>query len=174
MFRSRWQLHFLLFGHGQQTWEYSPAYALRSYVYVGAPALLAKPMVASGLTKIQLFYALRVALALAAAFANYRFYLAVKHHLFGPQVAASLALFLAFCTGPFIANAGEAGDGSASYARVCSPRLLSCVGRPGVFLGQRCCRPPRPWSCARWAWLLGSKRTMRSAGLPMPSLSAAV
>ena len=28
------QLHYLLYGSGFQTWEYSPAYALRSYGYI--------------------------------------------------------------------------------------------------------------------------------------------
>ena len=28
------QMHFLMFGSGFQTWEYSPKYAIRSYAYL--------------------------------------------------------------------------------------------------------------------------------------------
>ena len=30
-------LHYLVYGHGWQTWEYAPQYALRSYAYLLAP-----------------------------------------------------------------------------------------------------------------------------------------
>ena len=32
--------HFLMYGSGFQTWEYSPAYALRSYLYVAMHAAI--------------------------------------------------------------------------------------------------------------------------------------
>ena len=42
-------VHFMLFGFGQQTWEYSPVYALRSYAYLLPHALVARiGMVLSG------------------------------------------------------------------------------------------------------------------------------
>ena len=35
-------VHFMLFGFGQQTWEYSPVYALRSYAYLLPHALVVR------------------------------------------------------------------------------------------------------------------------------------
>lgn len=40
-------LHYLLYGHGLQTWEYSARFCLRSYAYLGLhalPALPARPL----------------------------------------------------------------------------------------------------------------------------------
>ena len=36
-------LHYLLFGRGFQTWEYSPVFALRTYAYVAIHAVLGAP-----------------------------------------------------------------------------------------------------------------------------------
>jgi len=39
----KFQTHYLLYGKGFQTWEYSPQYALRSYLYLllhAAPAYI--------------------------------------------------------------------------------------------------------------------------------------
>ena len=33
------QMHYLMFGKGFQTWEYSPKYAIRSYAYLWIHAL---------------------------------------------------------------------------------------------------------------------------------------
>ena len=65
--------HFLLHGHGMQTWEYSPTYALRSYLYIALHALAIKAGQWSGVVlllgggKIGEFYFLRAVLATACA-----------------------------------------------------------------------------------------------------------
>lgn len=62
-------LHFLIFGHGLQTWEYSPQYALRSYPY-----LLPLLWIGGGLKylfgseKIVIYYALRGCISLFSAY----------------------------------------------------------------------------------------------------------
>jgi len=70
-------LHFVLFGSGMQTWEYSSRFALRPWLYlwlhgaVAAPAAalsrLLSPGLGLGRSKKVAFYAVRVALALASA-----------------------------------------------------------------------------------------------------------
>ncbi|TYZ65298.1 hypothetical protein PybrP1_002306 [[Pythium] brassicae (nom. inval.)] len=76
-------LHFLLHGFGFQTWEYSPAYALRSYVYLAfhwviarlaglALALGASPELA--VSKVLIFYGVRGALGLLCAYAEAALY----------------------------------------------------------------------------------------------------
>jgi alpha-1,2-mannosyltransferase len=134
-------VHYLLFGSGLQTWEYSPAFALRSYLYLvlhaaplralyallaDAPALLSSVLLlpsasfaahvnsvqAFGVpTKVLLFYALRIALGTAAAFAEARFVVAATralHRTLGTcarHAGAFLLLFTAFGPGQFIAAA---------------------------------------------------------------------
>ena len=51
-------LHFILFGDGFQTWEYSPAYSLRSYLYIYLHALPLMPII-NFFEKMTLFYVLR-------------------------------------------------------------------------------------------------------------------
>ena len=67
-------LHYITHGFGQQTWEYSPDYALRSYAYLLPYAALLKIAEATVPThllfiapKVALFYAVRIALASASA-----------------------------------------------------------------------------------------------------------
>ena len=61
-------LHFLLFGNGFQTWEYSPKYALRSYLYIYLHALPIWPFVSFVANKITLFYILRFVFALISSY----------------------------------------------------------------------------------------------------------
>lgn len=66
-------LHYLLYGEGFQTWEYSPDFALRSYLYVIAHYAFAFPLDAVGRIispdagKLAAFYGLRCVFALATA-----------------------------------------------------------------------------------------------------------
>ncbi|GJP56522.1 hypothetical protein CLOM_g15586 [Closterium sp. NIES-68] len=64
-------LHYLLHESGFQTWEYSSAFALRSYLYLVLHALVALPVTlifGNGIGKLNAFYAVRLALgALSAA-----------------------------------------------------------------------------------------------------------
>jgi len=60
-------LHFVLFGNGLKTWEYSPAYSLRSYLYIylhALPLWAFKWIVSS---KMTLFYMLRFVLAFVSS-----------------------------------------------------------------------------------------------------------
>ena len=62
-------LHFVLFGNGFQTWEYSPQFSLRSYLYIylhAAPIYLFKNLI----SKITLFYLLRFILAIVSSYAE--------------------------------------------------------------------------------------------------------
>lgn len=48
-------MHYLAFGSGLQTWEYSPEYTLRSYAYLLPHAALAKAMaLALGLLQVRI------------------------------------------------------------------------------------------------------------------------
>lgn len=99
-------LHFLLFGSGMQTWEYSPQFALRSYLYLllhapaaGVPSLL---LGTSRTGKLAGFYLLKAALGLASAGTEAWLYHAVAVR-YRPAVAHSFLLFLGVSSGMFAA-----------------------------------------------------------------------
>ncbi|RLN57329.1 hypothetical protein BBJ28_00005094, partial [Nothophytophthora sp. Chile5] len=108
-------LHFLLYGFGFQTWEYSPVYALRSYAYllfhlvitkltaVGAGLGLLGTMGGAGVSKILLFYGLRGALGLLCAYAEALFYRSSINR-FGRRTARYLLWLLLFNAGLFHAS----------------------------------------------------------------------
>lgn len=107
-------LHFIMHGFGFQTWEYSPVYALRSYLYLVFHWLLAKAT-ALGLTlsalgaaqqtvsKIMVFYGVRGALGLICAYAEGLFYRSCTAH-FGRRTARYLLWILMWNAGMFHAS----------------------------------------------------------------------
>jgi alpha-1,2-mannosyltransferase len=108
-------LHFLLHGFGFQTWEYSPVYALRSYLYLRLHSAVANATtfgmslglfggadVAAG-AKPMLFYALRGALGLACAYAEAHLYRS-SIPVFGRRAARFLLWLLVFNAGLFHAS----------------------------------------------------------------------
>ena len=125
--------HYLLHGYGLQTWEYSPTYALRSYLYVwlhvvaiwladvsGVSGLLAEAKLAGEgggrLRKIGEFYALRMVLATVCALCEARLCYAIAAR-FRRSIAVLTALLLA----------GSAGMFHASVAYVPSAFAMYCI-----------------------------------------------
>jgi alpha-1,2-mannosyltransferase len=102
-------LHYALYGRGLQTWEYSPAHALRSWLYVllhgGAPAFAAGAF--WGADKIAVFHRLHALLALSSA--------AGEMWLVGGLAAAA---------GPSLARASWAALALSAGMTVAAPALL--------------------------------------------------
>lgn len=71
-------LHFLLHGSGLQTWEYSPIYGLRSYLYIILHALPLWPLRFITSSKIIEFYALRFVFALVISYFESLLYSCLK------------------------------------------------------------------------------------------------
>uniref|UniRef100_UPI0035901F93 alpha-1,2-mannosyltransferase ALG9 isoform X1 n=1 Tax=Myxine glutinosa TaxID=7769 RepID=UPI0035901F93 len=98
-------VHYLLYGQGFQTWEYSPAYALRSYAYLW---LLALPgwlhAHVLGANKILVFYFMRCLLAFGSCLCELYFYRAVCKR-FGLHAGRLTLVFLALAPGMFISSA---------------------------------------------------------------------
>lgn len=96
--------HFLLYNSGFQTWEYSPAYALRSYTYLlihAFPGWLYGHLFQSN--KILVFYFLRCLLGFGCAACEAYFYRAANK-VFGGHVAKCLLAFLVFSPGLFVSS----------------------------------------------------------------------
>ncbi|KAK4536851.1 hypothetical protein CDCA_CDCA10G2876 [Cyanidium caldarium] len=102
-------LHFLLFGSGFQTWEYSPVYALRSYAYLFPLRWLGQVLWPRWLHhpagRARLFFMLRGALGLACAAAETTLFAAECSESSGDQEAAYLYVaFSAMSPGMFHAG----------------------------------------------------------------------
>lgn len=64
-------IHFLIYGKGQQTWEYSPEYALRSYLYVILHSIPAYILYLLGIQGVTAFYILRAMWGVFAGVCQY-------------------------------------------------------------------------------------------------------
>jgi alpha-1,2-mannosyltransferase len=106
-------LHYILYRFGLQTWEYSPVYALRSYLYLIFHAILAKAasfgfslgVLGNGgvMSKVMIFYGLRGAFALMSAYCEAYFYQSCIK-AFGRRTSRYLLCFLILNAGLFHAS----------------------------------------------------------------------
>lgn len=98
-------LHLFLYGRGFQTWEYSPAYGLRSYLYVllyYPPAELFRMVLPN--TKVTTFYFVRCFIALTDAAADVFLYSTVCERI-SNNVGRLYLFFRALGPGAFVAGA---------------------------------------------------------------------
>ncbi|KAK7090377.1 alpha-1,2-mannosyltransferase ALG9-like isoform X2 [Littorina saxatilis] len=94
--------HYLLYGYGFQTWEYSPVYAIRSYAYIllhVLPLKIFQTLVTDN--KILVFYLLRCVLGIACAGCEVYLYKTVNQHV-GSNIARLMLWFQLLSTGMFI------------------------------------------------------------------------
>ncbi|XP_043259088.1 alpha-1,2-mannosyltransferase ALG9 [Colletes gigas] len=97
--------HYLLYGTGQQTWEYSPQFALRSYMYLlihMVPAKLYHYLLEPN--PVLVFYFVRCLLSLGCALSEAYFYKNVCRE-FGIHIGRLTLVFLIFSSGMYIASA---------------------------------------------------------------------
>ncbi|XP_068628851.1 alpha-1,2-mannosyltransferase ALG9 [Battus philenor] len=96
-------LHYLVYGSGLQTWEYSPVYAIRSYMPLWLFAVPAK-ILSFVMYPVSVFYTIRALLATLAACADLMFYKAVCHE-FGVHVGRVWLCLTLPCAGMFACSA---------------------------------------------------------------------
>lgn len=75
-----WEVvHHLLYGHGMQTWEYAPQFAIRTYAFVAPLYLVGAALrYAANLPKVAVFYTLRMVLGLCTALAQSQYLDAIQ------------------------------------------------------------------------------------------------
>ncbi|KAG0238527.1 mannosyltransferase [Actinomortierella wolfii] len=99
-------LHYLQYGSGLETWEYSPMYAIRSWAYIllhAIPAELAR--LAMSANSLQLFFIVRIMLGAVSAHCEATLYRAVVEE-FDPRIGRYLLMALLTSAGMWIsANA---------------------------------------------------------------------
>jgi alpha-1,2-mannosyltransferase len=96
-------LHYLLFGHGMQTWEYSPDFAIRTYAFIYPLLMLgsiAKPYFPN---KVQLFLLMRVIFGFSTAFSESMFLNAIKIKFQNIEFMVAF-IFTAFSSGMFFTS----------------------------------------------------------------------
>src|SRR5947207_10242180 len=108
--------HYLVHSSGFQTWEYSPLYAIRSWLYIAIHALVIKTFAVlqftkvfharqryciSDIAKIQQFYGLRIVLGVASTFCE-TFLVHYVQLYQCPSVGMDLLLILFASAGMFI------------------------------------------------------------------------
>ncbi|XP_053125529.1 alpha-1,2-mannosyltransferase ALG9-like isoform X2 [Hemicordylus capensis] len=111
-------MHYLVYGKGFQTWEYSPAYAIRSYAYLwlhALPALFHARVLQTN--KVLIFYFLRCLLAFLSCVCELYFYKAVCKK-FGLHVSRLMLAFLVLSTGMFCSAAAFLPSSFCMYSTV--------------------------------------------------------
>uniref|UniRef100_H2YLZ4 Mannosyltransferase n=1 Tax=Ciona savignyi TaxID=51511 RepID=H2YLZ4_CIOSA len=95
-------LHHLLYGEGFQTWEYSPAYAIRSWAYIYMHSMFTWAHFGFlNSNKLLVFYFIRMIFGLICTLCQVQFYEGVALR-FGNNVARILLTFMVLSTGMFI------------------------------------------------------------------------
>jgi len=97
-------LHYLLYGRGLQTWEYSPQFALRSYTYLllhGIPGWFYDTFFQP--TPVLVFYFTRCLLAICCAATELFMYKAICRE-FGVHIGRMWIIFQLFSAGMFISS----------------------------------------------------------------------
>ncbi|GBB88318.1 hypothetical protein RclHR1_14890008 [Rhizophagus clarus] len=107
--------HYLQYGYGMQTWEYSPIYAIRSWAYIQLHATIGN--VFSSLfnhDKIKVFYAIRVIFAVICSLCEVLFYLSAVNNL-GPRVGRYLIVTMLISAGMWNASTAYLPSTFAMY-----------------------------------------------------------
>ncbi|KAL3468039.1 Alg9-like mannosyltransferase family-domain-containing protein [Aspergillus heterothallicus] len=96
--------HYLNHGYGLQTWEYSPAYSIRSWLYISFHSLVGKIGSFMVSKKSSEFYFIRFFLAMVCAACQTKLYSAICRNL-NPRIGLLFIMILAFSPGMFHASA---------------------------------------------------------------------
>jgi alpha-1,2-mannosyltransferase len=93
--------HYLNHGYGMQTWEYSPVYAIRSWLYIGLHAIIiAVGRLLPFISKTAEFYFLRVTLACVCAICETTFFNIIAKTL-NRRIAYFFTIIVIFSPGTF-------------------------------------------------------------------------
>ncbi|ELU39400.1 asparagine-linked glycosylation 9 protein isoform a [Rhizoctonia solani AG-1 IA] len=109
-------LHYLDQGHGFQTWETSPAYAVRSWAYILLHLFPAKfPIWLASFDKRHTFFGLRMIFAFVTSFCEARLFTTVAEHV-NDRVARYMLFILMFNAGMWNASTAFLPSTFAMYA----------------------------------------------------------
>ncbi|KAL4806599.1 Alg9-like mannosyltransferase family-domain-containing protein [Aspergillus unguis] len=107
--------HYLDHGYGLQTWEYSPVYSIRSWLYISIHGLVGRIGSAVLSKKSSEFYFIRFFLAMMCAACQTRLYSAICRTL-SPRIGLLFLMIIAFSPGMFHASASFLPSSFTMYA----------------------------------------------------------
>ncbi|KAI9710855.1 MAG: hypothetical protein M1812_007307 [Candelaria pacifica] len=110
--------HYLNHGYGLQTWEYSPEYAIRSWLYISLHAMIGKLWsIMPSTTKSSEFYFIRTILAFTCAGCEARLFSVISRTL-NPRMGILFLLAMIFSPGMFHASAAYLPSSFAMYTNM--------------------------------------------------------
>ena len=125
--------HYLSHGYGFQTWEYSPEYAIRSWLYIAIHAFIGRSIALftwEPYAKRHEFIGIRIALATVSAFCQARLFNAVAKHV-ETRVAVLMALVMTSSTGMFYASVAYLPSSFSMYTSMLGlAAFLKTKGKP--------------------------------------------
>ncbi|KAL6231318.1 hypothetical protein BDW75DRAFT_233690 [Aspergillus navahoensis] len=107
--------HYLDHGYGLQTWEYSPVYSIRSWLYIAFHAIVGKIGSFVVGSKSSEFYFIRFFLAMICAACQTRLYSAICRAL-SPRIGLLFLIIVSFSPGIFHASAAFLPSSFTMYA----------------------------------------------------------
>ncbi|KAL4970582.1 Alg9-like mannosyltransferase family-domain-containing protein [Aspergillus stella-maris] len=107
--------HYLDHGYGLQTWEYSPVYSIRSWLYISIHGLVGKIGSFMVSRKSSEFYFIRFFLAMICAGCQTRLYSAICRTL-SPRIGLLFLMLVAFSPGMFHASTAFLPSSFTMYA----------------------------------------------------------
>jgi alpha-1,2-mannosyltransferase len=107
-------MHYLMYKFGFQTWEYSPVYGLRSYLYLWFHVLIGHLFSLIAPSKSFVFYGVKLGLGTTCAFCQ-TYFLSGVYSRFGLHVSIFTLLFLLFSPGMFISSTSFLPSSFAMY-----------------------------------------------------------
>jgi len=124
-------LHYLLYGHGLQTWEYAPEFAIRTYAFVAplvAIGRIAKPF----MSKLDMFQLIRTVLGVFTAYSQSRFVVAIRQRFSETEGLLTMLLIL-LSPGVFFSSTSLLPSAVAmnlvmlSYSSWMTNQCVSCI-----------------------------------------------
>ena len=130
-------LHYLLYGHGLQTWEYAPAFAIRTYSFLTPAYLVGLALKVLGTGKLEVFYGIRLILGLFSAFSQAQFVSAFQRTVGAESpVARLMCMFLFFSPGVFFCSTSYLPSAlTSSCVALCCAQWLSQRFELAIFWG---------------------------------------
>ncbi|KAL4876260.1 hypothetical protein BJY04DRAFT_231730 [Aspergillus karnatakaensis] len=107
--------HYLNHGYGLQTWEYSPVYSIRSWLYISLHGAVGKIGSFAFSKKPAEFYFIRFCLGMICAACQTRLYSAISRTL-SPRIGLLFLMIVAFSPGMFHASAAFLPSSFTMYA----------------------------------------------------------
>ena len=118
--------HFIIHGYGLQTWEYSPEYAIRSWLYALIHAIPSKFAAIFVSKKVLEFYFVRGVLGVVCACCETRLFSAISRTM-SPSMAVIFLLAMVSSSGMFHASVAYLPSSFAMYTAMMGAAAFMCV-----------------------------------------------